>query len=149
MAREPVPTWSFALVLVKKGHRFLLVHERKHGQGWYFPAGRVEPGESFAQAAVRETREEAGLDVVLEGVLRVEQVHGAEQRLRVFFLARARDDSAAKTVADEHSLGARWFSVEELASVTLRGDEVEDWMRGVLEGRIQPAQLSILEMRPL
>jgi 8-oxo-dGTP pyrophosphatase MutT (NUDIX family) len=69
MAREPIPTWSFALVLVRLSRRFLLVHERKHGQLWYLPAGRVEPGETFAAAAHRETREEAGIDIVLEGVV--------------------------------------------------------------------------------
>ena len=31
VARDSIPTWCFALVLVKRGHRFLLVHERKHG----------------------------------------------------------------------------------------------------------------------
>lgn len=80
MAREPIPTYCFALVVVRLGRRFLLVHERKHGQGWYLPAGRVEPGESFEAAALRETLEESGVPVVLEGVLRVpgrETLHGA------------------------------------------------------------------------
>jgi phosphatase NudJ len=42
MSREPIPTWYFALVVVVSGDRFLRVHERKHGQLWYLPAGRVE-----------------------------------------------------------------------------------------------------------
>jgi len=41
MPREPIQTWYFALVVVRLQHRFLLVHERKHGQKWYLPAGRV------------------------------------------------------------------------------------------------------------
>ncbi|MCA9712212.1 MAG: NUDIX domain-containing protein, partial [Myxococcales bacterium] len=71
MARVPLPTWTFALVVVRLGPRFLLVHERKHGGGWYLPAGRVEPGETIAAAAIRETREEAGIPIVLDGILRV------------------------------------------------------------------------------
>ena len=42
MPREAIPTWFFAIVVVRRGDRFLLVHERKHGQLWYLPAGRVE-----------------------------------------------------------------------------------------------------------
>ncbi|MGB1017213.1 MAG: NUDIX domain-containing protein, partial [Nannocystaceae bacterium] len=61
MARQAIPTWSFVLVVVRLGHRYLVVHERKHGQHWYLPAGRVEPGETFPAAARRETLEEAGL----------------------------------------------------------------------------------------
>ncbi|MFJ2593453.1 NUDIX hydrolase [Streptomyces erythrochromogenes] len=51
-------------VVVHEG-RVLLVRRRVvEGQlSWQFPAGKVEPGESFEEAAVRETKEEAGLDV--------------------------------------------------------------------------------------
>ena len=34
------------MAVVRLGRRFLVVRERKHGQGWYLPAGRVEAGES-------------------------------------------------------------------------------------------------------
>src|SRR5207244_8580287 len=88
MPRDPIPTWFFALVVVRKGDRFLLVHERKHGQLWYLPAGRVEPGETLADGALRETLEETGVRVRLEGILRVEHSpspNGA--RCRVFFTA--------------------------------------------------------------
>ncbi|MFD4739070.1 NUDIX hydrolase [Streptomyces virginiae] len=52
-------------VVVHEG-RVLLVRRRvAEGQlSWQFPAGKVEPGESCDEAAVRETKEEAGLDVV-------------------------------------------------------------------------------------
>ena len=42
MARSPLPTWYFALVVVRRGHRFLLVQERKYGETWSIPGGRVE-----------------------------------------------------------------------------------------------------------
>ncbi|MGG8409434.1 NUDIX hydrolase, partial [Streptomyces sp. 12297] len=56
--------------------RVLLVRRRvPEGRlSWQFPAGKVEPGESFEQAAVRETKEEAGLDVVVVARLG-ERVH--------------------------------------------------------------------------
>ncbi len=144
MAREPIPTHAFSLVLVKSGRRFLLVHEKKHG-GWYLPAGRVEPGETFQHAALRETKEEAGIDVVLEGVLKIEQRPGPSfLRLRVFFLARPADDAPPKTVADEHTLEAGWYSLDEAKKLTLRGDEVEQLLTSVLDGALPVAPLSLL-----
>ena len=72
MTRAAIPTWSFAVVVVCRGDRFLLVLERKHGQLWYLPAGGVQPGETFAMAALRETLEETGVPIRLTGLLRLE-----------------------------------------------------------------------------
>lgn len=136
--REPIPTWYFALVVVRRGaEEFLVVHERKHGQRFYFPAGRAEPGETLQQAAVRETKEEAGVDVTLEGVLRVEHSPSPDgtARVRVVFLARPTTPGAPlKTVADEHSLGARWVRLGDLASLPLRGDDVREVFAAVANG---------------
>lgn len=143
MAREPIPTWNFSLVLVRLGRRFLLVHERKHGQLWYLPAGRVEPGETFAVAAHRETREEAGIDIVLDGVLRIQHTPlSGNARMRVIFVAHPADDTPPKSVPDDESLGAAWFTVEEMARLPLRGAEVANLAREVLEGAfIHPMSL--------
>jgi hypothetical protein len=35
MAREPLPTWFFVLVVVRKDDKFLLIQEQKHNQTWY------------------------------------------------------------------------------------------------------------------
>lgn len=136
MARVPIATWTYALVVVRLGRRFLLVREAKDGGGWYLPAGRVEPGERVVDAALRETLEESGVPVVLEGVLRVEHSpHAAGgARCRVFFVARPADDTAPKTTADEHSLEARWVTLDEAESLVLRADEVRAVLRYVSHG---------------
>ena len=135
MAREPIPTHCFALVVVKLGRRILLVHERKHGQLWYFPAGRVEPGETFAEAARRETAEEAGIDVVLEGILRLERsLTFGGARLRAIYLARPAGDQEPKSEPDDESLEARFVTLEEMRALPLRGDEVMAWSEYVLRG---------------
>lgn len=136
MSAEPLPTWTFALVVVRLGPRFLLVHERKHGGTWYLPAGAVEPGETLTQAAIRETREEAGIPIVLDGILRVEHTPRPDGRvrLRVIFHAHPADDSPLKREADEHSVCAEWFMPSELPSLRLRGDEVQDLIDDVERG---------------
>jgi hypothetical protein len=61
------PTWNFSLVVVQHPDgRFLAVHESR-GRGWWLPAGFVDPGDDLMSAAIRETKEEAGVDVRLEG----------------------------------------------------------------------------------
>lgn len=42
---------------------------RRHAGQWALPGGRLEPGEKPAQAALREIREEIGLDLSPEAVL--------------------------------------------------------------------------------
>lgn len=137
MARDPLDLHAFALVVVHVGERVLLVRETQHGGGWYLPAGRVERGESLTDAAVRETMEEAGVHVTLEGVVRVEYTpvgHGV--RVRAIFTARPSDDTPPKSVPDEHTEEARYFTLDELAELPLRGGEVEGIARFVLGGGV-------------
>jgi len=148
VASDPIPTHAFALVVVARDDgRFLVVQERKHGNSWYLPAGRVDPGEDFVTAALRETEEETGLVVRLVGALRVEQsatLSPPSQRLRVFFLAHPVDPQAPpKTTPDEHSLQARWVTLDELRALPLRGEEALDWCEAVAGGRVVAAPLSL------
>jgi phosphatase NudJ len=135
MSREAIPTWFFAMVVVRLGRRFLVAHERKHGQRWYLPAGRVEPGETIVDAAVRETYEETGVRVKVDALLRVEHAPSPEgARVRVFVLASPIDDEAPRAEPNEHSLEARWVTLDELDTLALRGDEVREVFRYVAEG---------------
>jgi phosphatase NudJ len=135
MPREPIPTWCFALVVVRKGDRFLLIQESKYGEPWYLPGGRVEAGESFADAAVRETREEAGVPVRVTGVIRVEHSPTkAGSRIRILFLAEPTDDTPPKSEPDDESLRAEWVALDELPNYALRGEEVAELFAYVANG---------------
>ncbi|MFC4035871.1 NUDIX hydrolase [Streptomyces polygonati] len=69
-----------AAVITHEG-RVLMVRRRvREGElSWQFPAGEIEPGESPAEAAVRETREETGLTVTATRFLG-ERVHPKTRR---------------------------------------------------------------------
>ena len=135
MSRDPIPTWYFAVVVVRHRDRFLLVQERKHGQRWYLPAGRAEPGESLAEAAARETLEESGVKVRLTGVLRVEHSPSPRRaRLRAVYLAEPSGDTKTKQEPDDESLRAEWVSLSELDQYEMRGPEVEQLLRYVANG---------------
>jgi 8-oxo-dGTP diphosphatase len=53
-------------VIVTKDERVLLIKRKGvHGQGtWSTPGGHLEYGESPEQCAVRETKEETGIDII-------------------------------------------------------------------------------------
>lgn len=65
--------------LVRDAEGRLLIHQRPDGT-WSLPAGAIEPGETPAQAVVRETLEETGLQVIPERVAAV--VGGESCRVR-------------------------------------------------------------------
>jgi phosphatase NudJ len=135
MPRAPLPTWYFALVVVRRGHRFLLTQEQKYGSTWSIPGGRVEPGETLADAAIREVYEETGVPVQLDGILRVEHTPSeTTARMRVIFTGYPRDDTPPKTQADDESLGAGYFTLDEIRTLPLRGAEVRALLESVASG---------------
>jgi len=59
--------------VIRDGDRVLVCRRRagkRHGGLWEFPGGKVEAGESLAQAVRRELLEELGLEVVSVGATR-------------------------------------------------------------------------------
>ncbi|KAA0153171.1 hypothetical protein FNF27_04015 [Cafeteria roenbergensis] len=143
-------TVQFALCAVRhpRTGRWLCVEEKKN-RGWWIAGGGVDYGETFAEAAVREVKEETSIDVRLKGVLKVEHsAFGKSARMRVIFLGEPADpDQEPKSVPDAESQGAAWLSVEDMerlaAGRKLRGAEPLEWAKFVEAGGLA-APLSIL-----
>jgi 8-oxo-dGTP diphosphatase len=111
---------------------------------WIMVGGLVDPGEAFAQTAVREAREETGL--VVEDVRwvwsrdrvmqwREKQVLHREQ----FFLGRTRSTAVDTSGLDEKekswTLDHRWWSVDEIAASSERFEPVD--LASLLEGLLR------------
>ncbi|MER2566247.1 MAG: NUDIX domain-containing protein [Myxococcaceae bacterium] len=143
MSRAPIPTYSFALVVVKAGRKVALVRDRRDGVAWSLPGGRVNGGEELLAAARRYAATDTGMPVELEGVLRVQHtlVDGGEARLRICVVARPADDRALKTVADEHSVLAQWFTREQLTTLSLKSHDVKQFVELALDGPVYPLTL--------
>jgi ADP-ribose pyrophosphatase YjhB (NUDIX family) len=106
--------------------RVLLVRHAGHDDGWAVLGGAVEAGESPAQAAVREAREEIGAEVRLRGLLDV--LGGSDYEVTypngdrtanvtaVYEAEILRGDPA---VADGELSDVGWFDPTELPQITL------------------------------
>jgi 8-oxo-dGTP diphosphatase len=123
-----------AVVLDEQGR--LLMIQRGHDPGaglWSIPGGRIEPGETDAQALVRELLEETNLQVKVGNLIgRVQRqgLGGAVIDIRDYTATvtggtlRAGDDAA----------GARWVATAELARLDVTEGLIEaltEW--GVLD----------------
>jgi 8-oxo-dGTP pyrophosphatase MutT (NUDIX family) len=133
------PTMGLALAIVRHPEtgKFLLVHETGN-RGWWIPGGKVDPGEHFPTAVVRECVEEAGIHIALKGIIRFEHsVYGQYSRLRVVFYGEPIDlNEKPKSVADYESIEARWVTAEEVenGAFRLRGSEPLEFFRYIANG---------------
>ena len=138
--KTPLHFWCFALVVVRLANKYLLVQERKHGQTWYVPAGRLEYRETFEQAAIREIEEESGIHAKLDGIIRIQlsppYFQNTCYRQRIIFTASPIDHTQKpRTYANEDTLGARWVTIEEAKQLPLRGREVLELFEYVDSGK--------------
>lgn len=53
-------------LIIRRGEGVVLIRRRYPPPGWALPGGFVEIGESMEEAAVREGKEETGLEITLE-----------------------------------------------------------------------------------
>ncbi|MFW5802390.1 MAG: A/G-specific adenine glycosylase [Verrucomicrobiota bacterium] len=71
--RNPIPHLAIAVAVIEDGQGRILIQQRPAegmlGGLWEFPGGKQEPGESLEQTAIRETREETGLDIAVDAPL--------------------------------------------------------------------------------
>lgn len=65
--RNPFPTVDIIIEIKERG--IVLIMRKNAPRGWALPGGFVDYGESLEAAAIREAREETGLDIAILGQL--------------------------------------------------------------------------------
>lgn len=97
---EPKPGIA-AAIIVRDGRVLMVRRAVTEGElMWQFPAGQIEPGETPAEAAVREAKEETGLTVEPVRMLG-ERVHPNTGRHMSYVACRVAGGVAAVEDADE------------------------------------------------
>lgn len=137
MYRNPAPTVD--ILIHEPGRGIVLIRRRNEPPGWALPGGFIDYGESAEAAALREAREETGLDVELTGLVGVYSEPGRDPRhhtLSVVYAARVRGGAtaipAAGPVAGDDAADARFFAPDDLPHPMAfdHATIIADWLRG-------------------
>lgn len=106
---EPEPV----VAAIVTSHAGVLIARRNDGSPpWTFIAGKIEPGESPADAAVREVKEETGLRIRAGGVIG-RRVHPQTGRTMVYMAARPTHGTDAFVGDTEELAEVRWVTLDE------------------------------------
>ena len=107
------------LVMVKRGV------EPQYGK-WAFPSGYVDRGEVVEAAAVREVKEETGLDVGLDGLVGVYSLEGSPVVLVVY----SAHIIGGEVAVGHDALAVQTFRLDDLPPMPFPHDEqiLKDWL---------------------
>lgn len=103
--------------VVERDGRLLLCRRpqgKRHAGLWEFPGGKIQPGESAAEAARRELAEELAVEVLSVGGLLLARSDPGSPFVVEFYPA----EIAGEPVALEHD-GLAWVRPEELGGLDL------------------------------
>ena len=123
-----------AALLVADDKILLVNHQRGERSYWVLPGGHVRPGETLADALVREIKEELELDVTVGPLVLVHDFI-AEERHVVNHVFRVETPSTDFRVAPGKVLKrARWVPLDELDDVDLL-PPIAPQLREIIAGR--------------
>ena len=142
-------------IFVVHGRKILLIHHRKLDK-WLPLGGHIELDEDPEQAALREAKEESGLDVELLGerppttspgtraliaprFLDIHRINETHEHIGMIYWARPKNSSQIKLAAAEHH-DIRWCSRDDLEKLTPPMTDAVKWYCHQAIGEISRAQ---------
>lgn len=135
-----IPVWDNKILLCLRA-----IEPR--ARTWTLPAGFMELAETTGQGALRETREEAGVEVELGSLYTVIDVPHVDQ-IHVYFLAHARNGDVDP---GPESLDARYYAIDEIPWDNLSFRSVSTTLRHYIndlnQGRFETRYYSLPPLR--
>lgn len=129
-----VPNLHANLVFIVQNGSVLLIH-KKRGLGagkLNGPGGKLEPGETAMEAAVREAQEElciTPLDLLELGLLHFDFTDGLKLHCTVF-----RGESFDGTPTETEEARPEWFGIDAIPFDRMWADDIH-WLPGLIAGR--------------
>lgn len=106
-----MPNLAVNVAVIHEGK--ILLTQREDFETWVLPSGGVEEGESLAQAAIREVKEETGLDVELTRLVGVySRLGNLSPGYVVMFAARA--VGGERSVQPGETIAVEWFAFADI-----------------------------------
>ena len=129
------PKVAVGTIISSDDGRIVLVRRAiEPGYGkWVFPGGYVDRGEPVTTAAVREAKEEAGLDVRLERLINIYSYPGRPLVVIVY----AALVLGGELCTDEECLEARLFAPAEIPWDELAFESTREGLQDYLTGKIR------------
>jgi ADP-ribose pyrophosphatase YjhB (NUDIX family) len=136
---------SVNVVVVNDREEILLIR-RSDNDNWAVPGGAVDLGESLTQAAIRETKEESGVDCSVTGLVGIYTdprhvilyTSNGEVRQEFSIVLTGRATGGDPTPSDE-STEVRWVQIAEVASLAMDRSmrrRIDDFLAGSAQPHI-------------
>ncbi len=119
--------------IIIKDNKVLLVCEKRRNNFWGFPKGHIEHGESEVETALREVKEEVGLDVEIFKDKRYIINYIVDNRIdktSVFYLAKPKNEKI--TIQESEIADVRWCEFYEALDL-LTYDNSKEMLKKVIE----------------
>jgi ADP-ribose pyrophosphatase YjhB (NUDIX family) len=115
--------FSCGAVVYKKGpngSQILLIKQFAKDDAWGIPKGHMERGETYTETAIREVKEETGIDIkIITQLPHVSIIRKKSKKIVVPFLAIQTCVNEPRSDSSEASevIAAQWFSIGSLPSI--------------------------------
>jgi ADP-ribose pyrophosphatase YjhB (NUDIX family) len=127
---------SSAVVLDGEGR--ILLQRRRDSGNWALPGGTMDIGETFAQSAIREVKEETGFDVRVERIVGIYSDPGhvfayenGEVR-QEFNICLACSITGGELAVSSESTDVRFFAFDDVPGLTMHESirkRIDDYLR--------------------
>lgn len=121
MSHPKAPRIRVCTVLPKDDALLMVRHRKGDKAYWMLPGGGLDYGESFEQCAIREIKEETGLDITIERMLYLSESicpQGTRHVINIYLLGRIEGGSIALPQEDVID-AVEFIPVSSLGDVTI------------------------------